>query len=80
MVIVFRGTETTKEWIENATLFMQLLEGEPTESGFALIFNHSVGLVHRQRIVANRLVALALFTHSYLLRSKPFFIVQFRFV
>lgn len=44
MVIVFRGTETTKEWIENANLFMQLLDGEPIESGLDRIFNASVGL------------------------------------
>lgn len=43
MVIVFRGTETTKEWIENANLFMELLDGEASESGLDRIFSHSVG-------------------------------------
>ena len=42
MVIVFRGTETNKEWIENATLFMEQLDGEPEESGFDLLFNRKV--------------------------------------
>lgn len=43
MVIVFRGTETTKEWVENATLFMEQLDGEPPESGLALLLNRDVG-------------------------------------
>lgn len=42
MVIVFRGTETDKEWAENANLFMEQLDGEPEESGLATIFNRSV--------------------------------------
>ncbi|CAN0281450.1 unnamed protein product [Pylaiella littoralis] len=46
MVIVFRGTETTKEWIENATLFMELLQGEPPESGLALLLNRSTLMCH----------------------------------
>lgn len=32
MVIVFRGTETTKEWVENATVFMEHLDGAERES------------------------------------------------
>lgn len=43
MVIVFRGTETTKEWIENANVFMEQLDGEPPESGLALLLNRDVG-------------------------------------
>ncbi|CAM9520983.1 unnamed protein product [Ectocarpus sp. 6 AP-2014] len=46
MVIVFRGTETTKEWIENATLFMEQLDGEPPESGLALLLNRDTLMVH----------------------------------
>lgn len=46
MVIVFRGTETTKEWIENATLFMEQLDGEPDESGLALLLNRNVNKEH----------------------------------
>lgn len=42
MVIVFRGTETTKEWVENATVLMEQLDGEEPESGFALFWNHKV--------------------------------------
>lgn len=42
MVIVFRGTETTKEWVENATLFTEQLDGETSESGLALFWNQKV--------------------------------------
>eukprot|EP00903_Cladosiphon_okamuranus_P014526 g13473.t1 len=47
MVIVFRGTETNKEWVENANLFMEQLDGEPEESGVATIFNRSNLMCHR---------------------------------
>lgn len=43
LVIVFRGTQTTHEWLEDATLFMEQLEGEEPEHGFALFFNRKVG-------------------------------------
>lgn len=49
LVIVFRGTETNSEWIENATVFMEQLDGEPPESGLALIFNRSVSHVGEGR-------------------------------
>lgn len=42
MVVVFRGTQTTKEWIENLTFFMEQLDGEPKEKGLALFFNRKV--------------------------------------
>lgn len=42
LVIVFRGTETTKEWVENATMTLEQLDDEPPESGFALFFNNKV--------------------------------------
>lgn len=44
MVIIFRGTETNAEWIENATMRMEQLDGEPAESGLALLFNRQVSL------------------------------------
>lgn len=36
MVIVFRGTETVKEWARNANVKMVLLEGAEKLSGFEL--------------------------------------------
>lgn len=44
LLIVFRGTQTTKEWQENATGVMSQLEGEPEVSGLGLLFNREVGL------------------------------------
>ncbi|CAM9473457.1 unnamed protein product, partial [Ascophyllum nodosum] len=46
LVIVFRGTKTTKEWVENATCSMQQLDGEPEESGLELFFNTNNLMVH----------------------------------
>ncbi|CAN0076223.1 unnamed protein product, partial [Hapterophycus canaliculatus] len=46
LVIVFRGTETTKEWVENASLFMEQLDGEPDERGLALLLNRSTLMCH----------------------------------
>lgn len=37
MVIVFRGTETKKEWIENFTITMEQLSGE-TKAPWSLPF------------------------------------------
>lgn len=42
LLIVFRGTQTTKEWQENATGVMSLLEGEPEVSGLGLLMNREV--------------------------------------
>jgi len=42
MVVAFRGTQTTKEWIENLTVFMEQLDGEPEEECLALFFNRKV--------------------------------------
>ena len=42
MVIAFRGTQTTKEWIEDFTASMMHLDGEPEEKGFARYFNRQV--------------------------------------
>lgn len=42
LLIVFRGTQTTKEWQENATGVMSQLEGEPEVSGLGLLFNREV--------------------------------------
>ena len=59
LVIVFRGTKTTKEWVENATCSMQQLDGEPEESGLELFFNtnvmmatmvHSFAIWHRNAL------------------------------
>lgn len=42
MVVVFRGTQTTKEWTEDASVVMELLDGETPESGIALLWNRQV--------------------------------------
>lgn len=60
-MVVFRGTQTTKEWLEDATLFMEQLDGEEPEHGFALFFNRRVGtpsrlLVRRGLSARERLV------------------------
>ncbi|CAM9472891.1 unnamed protein product [Ascophyllum nodosum] len=42
LVIVFRGTQTIREWVENATCTLAQLDGEPDESGCALFWNRQV--------------------------------------
>ena len=42
MVIAFRGTLTTKEWIEDFTASMMHVDGEPEEKGFARYFSRQV--------------------------------------
>lgn len=45
MVVVFRGTETTKEWVETASFLTEPLDGEPLFSGLARLLNHKVSHV-----------------------------------
>lgn len=42
MVVAFRGKMAKKEWIEEFSLFMEKLNGEPEEKGFASLFNCKV--------------------------------------
>lgn len=42
LVMIFRGTLTTREWIENASVFMVKLDGEPTEKGWEAMWNRKV--------------------------------------
>ena len=51
MVVAFRGTMTKKEWIEDFTVFMEQLDGEPEERGLARFFNRKV---MRARFTARR--------------------------
>lgn len=44
MLIVFRGTETPKEWAEIATVFMEQLDGDAKTSPFDIGFGRSVRL------------------------------------
>ncbi|CAN0422761.1 unnamed protein product [Ascophyllum nodosum] len=46
MVIAFRGTLTTKEWIEDFTASMMHVDGEPEEKGFARYFNRQDLMCH----------------------------------
>lgn len=46
LVIVYRGTLTNREWMENATITMEHLNGQEKESGCAAIWNTKEMMVH----------------------------------
>ncbi|CAN0461842.1 unnamed protein product [Ascophyllum nodosum] len=46
MVVAFRGTQTTREWIENLTFSMEQLDGEPEETWFARLVNRQNFMCH----------------------------------
>lgn len=46
MVVAFCGTMTAKEWIQDLTIVMEQLDGEPQKEGLARFFNQKVIQAH----------------------------------